>query len=65
MIQLKTEGEIEIIARGGAIIADLLNEMGERVQPGVTTADLDQFSDRFIRSYEGAVVVERHRAGVA
>ena len=55
MIQLKTEREIEIIARGGAIIADLFAEIGPRVRPGVSTGELDQFADTFIRSHDGAV----------
>lgn len=55
MIQLKTEREIEIIARGGAIIADLFAEIRPRVGPGVSTGELDQFADGFIRSHEGAV----------
>jgi len=55
MIQLKTEREIELIARGGAIIADLFQEMGPRVKPGVSTGDVDRFADDFIRSHKGAV----------
>jgi len=55
MIQLKTEREIETIARGGAIIADLLREIGPRIQPGVSTGELDRFADEFIHSHQGAV----------
>ncbi len=55
MIQLKTEHEVELIARSGAIIADLFQEIRERIRPGVTTWDLDRFADDFIRSHEGAV----------
>lgn len=54
MIQLKTEREIERIARGGAIIADLFKEIGPRVKPGVSTGELDLFADEFIRSHSGA-----------
>ena len=55
MIQLKTEREIELIARGGAIIADLFNEIGSRIRPGVSTGELDRFADDFIISHQGAV----------
>ena len=55
MIQLKTEHEIEMIARGGAIIAGLFRECETRVRPGVSTGELDVFADDYIRSYEGAV----------
>jgi methionyl aminopeptidase len=55
MIQLKTEAEIETIARAGAIIADLFREAESRVRPGVSTGELNRFADEFIRSHEGAV----------
>jgi methionyl aminopeptidase len=55
LIQLKSRHEIELIARGGKIIADLFREIGPRVVPGVSTWELDQFADRFITSHGGAV----------
>jgi methionyl aminopeptidase len=55
MIRLKTEREIETIARGGAIIADLFQEIRPRVRPGVSTGELDRFADEFITSHRGAV----------
>jgi len=55
MIRLKTEREIEAIARGGVIIADLFKELGTRVRPGLSTGEVDRFSDDFIRSHGGAV----------
>jgi methionyl aminopeptidase len=55
VIQLKSRKEIEIIARGGRIIADLFTEIGPRVVPGVSTGELNRFADTFIRSHEGAV----------
>ena len=54
MIELKTEDEIEAIARAGAIIGRLFNELPMHVGPGVTTAQIDQFADEFIRSHERA-----------
>ncbi|NIQ55138.1 MAG: M24 family metallopeptidase, partial [Gemmatimonadetes bacterium] len=51
---LKTAGEIDKIARGGAIIGMLFAELGPRVRPGVTTLDLDRFCDDFIVSHDGA-----------
>lgn len=54
MISLKTPEEIEVIARAGAIIADLYRVLPAEVQPGRSTADLDRFAESFIRSHEGA-----------
>ncbi len=57
MIHLKTPEEIDVIARGGAIIADFLIEVRSRIRPGVSTLELDGFADEFIRSHAGAVPV--------
>ena len=55
MINLKSAQEIDAIARGGAIIGGLLREIEGRIGPGVSTADLDRFSEDYIRSHDGAV----------
>ena len=55
VVHLRTPHEIDAIGRGGAIIAGLLSEIGPRVVPGVSTADLNAFCDDYIVAYEGAV----------
>ena len=57
MIELKTPEEIDGIARGGSIIAQLFRELEPRIVPGVSTLQLDTFAEAFIRSSEGAVPV--------
>lgn len=57
MIELKTSAEIEQIARGGAIIAELFGELESRIAPGVSTQALDTLAEDFIRSHERAVPV--------
>lgn len=52
--QLKSPREVEIMARGGAILAATLEHMRQHVAPGVTTLDLDAMAEAFIRSYNGA-----------
>lgn len=42
MIRLKTAEEIERIAAAGRIVAAVLQSVGALVQPGITTAELDQ-----------------------
>lgn len=54
MIHLKSAEEIDTIARAGAILAALYRDIPARVQPGVSTADLDRWAEAFIRSHEGA-----------
>jgi methionyl aminopeptidase len=54
VITLRTAAEIEAIARAGRVLAALHRELGGRVQPGVSTAELDCFAEDFIRSHDGA-----------
>ena len=54
MIHLKTASEIDAIARGGAVLAALYRELPSRLEPGVTTADLDRWAEGFIRGHAGA-----------
>lgn len=54
MIQLKSQREIEIMARGGRILAETVRLMEQSVKPGMTTADLDKIAEDFIRSHPGA-----------
>ncbi|HEX9109794.1 MAG TPA: type I methionyl aminopeptidase [Longimicrobiales bacterium] len=54
MITLKTSQEIEAIGRAGAILARLFEAMPAEIRPGVTTGELDQFAERFIRGFPGA-----------
>jgi methionyl aminopeptidase len=55
MIQLKSPREIEIMAHGGRILGEALRLLASRTVPGVTTGELDDLADEFIRSHEGAV----------
>jgi methionyl aminopeptidase len=55
MIHLRSSEEIDAIARGGAIIADLLDTVRSEVRPGVSTEQLDRFCEDFICSHDGAV----------
>jgi len=54
MIQLKSPREIEIMAEGGRILAGALEAVKGHVAPGVTTLELDEVADRYIRSHDGA-----------
>lgn len=54
MVQLKSPREIETMAAGGKILAATHQRVREAVRPGVTTMELDQIAEDFIRSHEGA-----------
>jgi len=55
MITIKSIREIETMAQAGRILAETLALVVSRVEPGVTTADLDEVAEDFIRSHPGAV----------
>jgi len=55
MIHLRTSAEMDLMARGGAIIAGLFSELPARIRPGVSTAEIDRFCDEYIVSHDGAV----------
>jgi methionyl aminopeptidase len=52
--QLKSAREIEIMARGGAILFETLQHMKRHVVPGITTLELDALGEAFIRKHKGA-----------
>ena len=50
MIIEKTEEEIARMAAAGAILVRTMNLLAGKIRPGVTTGELDQAAERFIRS---------------
>ncbi len=50
-----SQRELEIMARGGRILADTLTLLRAEVRAGVSTKELDAVAEMFIRSHAGAV----------
>lgn len=50
MVSLKTSEEIEVMRRANLIVADVLQELGSLIKPGVSTARLDERAEEMIRS---------------
>jgi methionyl aminopeptidase len=48
-VELKSEREIEIMRQASQIVATVLKEISQMVQPGMTTADLDAHAEKRIR----------------
>lgn len=48
-IELKSAREIEVMRQSSRIVATVLKEISELVQPGMTTADLDAHAEKRIR----------------
>jgi methionyl aminopeptidase len=57
----KASGEIERMARAGEVVADTLALLGEHARPGVTTQELDELADEFIRSRAGTPTFKGYR----
>lgn len=54
MITIKSTREIDTMAAAGKILANTLILVTKRVSPGVSTAELDELAEEFIRSHSGA-----------
>lgn len=50
---LKSPGEIEAMKAAGQLSAEVLRKVGELVKPGVSTLELDEFAETYIREHGG------------
>lgn len=62
MIQIRTSRELAIQREAGRITAACMDLMASMVKPGITTLELDQAAERFIRA-QGAVPTFLHYNG--
>lgn len=58
---LKTRGEIELMDEANRIVHRVLDEMGRRIAPGVTSRELDRTAERMIRDAGGVPAFLRYR----
>jgi methionyl aminopeptidase len=61
MIIRKSQQEIEGMARAGELVAETIALLGEHIQPGITTAELDRIADEFIREHGGVATSKGYR----
>lgn len=54
MIYLKTEYEIQLIKQSSLLVGKTLAEVAKHIRPGVTTKELDEIAETFIRDH-GAI----------
>jgi methionyl aminopeptidase len=57
----KAPAEIDRMARAGAVVADTLALIGERARPGITTQELDELANEYIRSRGGVPTFKGYR----
>ena len=61
MIIRKSRDEIETMGRAGRVVARTIELLGERAKPGVTTAELDEAAEEYIRSEGGVPTFKGYR----
>ena len=61
MIIRKSQAEIAGMARAGELVAETIALIGEHVQPGVTTGELDRIGEGFIRDHGGLPTSKGYR----
>ncbi|HEX2505471.1 MAG TPA: type I methionyl aminopeptidase [Gaiellaceae bacterium] len=61
MIIRKSPEEIEAMARAGQVVVETLELLGEHIQPGVTTGELDAVAEEYIRSHGGVPTFKGYR----
>jgi methionyl aminopeptidase len=61
MIIRKSRRELEQMADAGAIVVQTIELVGDHIRPGVTTAELDELADEFIRSHGGVPTFKGYR----
>src|SRR3712207_3687399 len=61
MIIQKSPEEIEKIAAAGRVLAPCLSLLQGKARPGVTTKDLDEAAEKFIRSQGGEPAFKGYR----
>jgi methionyl aminopeptidase len=57
----KSPAEIEAMARAGDLVAETIALLGEHLQPGITTGELDHIADDFIRRHGGVPTSKGYR----
>lgn len=50
-IELKTPAEIELMRRAGAVLAEVRDQIGEHIRPGITTKHLDRIARKMFDAH--------------
>lgn len=51
MIVIKTKEEIELMRQAGIILANIHQKIATMIQPGITTWEIDQFVERYLKEH--------------
>jgi methionyl aminopeptidase len=54
MVHIKTPAEIESMRRGGKILGEILYHLGQAVEPGQTTLDIEHHAEKLFKQFDVA-----------
>lgn len=63
MVHLKASHEIETMRENARLVGRALAEVGRRIEPGVTTAELDEVGETFIRDHGAEPAFKGYQVG--
>ena len=63
MIHLKSKREVERLRESAELVGRTLAEVGRRIHPGATTAELDAVAEEFIRSRDAVPAFKGYKVG--
>lgn len=52
MIQLKSEREIDLMRKAGSIVGQILDEVTDLIEPGISTLELDRFAESRCKDFK-------------
>jgi methionyl aminopeptidase len=61
VIILKSPQEIEVMARAGHIVAEVMRSLKDIIRAGITTKEIEQFADERIRGLGGKSAFKGYR----
>ena len=61
MIVRKSAQEIAKMAAAGRLVAETIAHVGEQIEPGITTGELDRIAEEHIRSHGGVPTSQGYR----
>jgi len=62
MIFIKTPEEIELMRKSGKLLAKVHKEIAKMIKPGITTYEIDQFVEEYLREH-GAIPAQKGYRG--
>lgn len=63
MVHIKSEREIEALRKSADLVGRTLAEVARHIRPGVTTAELDEVAEDFIRTHGAEPAFKGHKHG--